>query len=110
MAMLIGGALSLVALAAGLASLLLALRQTAPGRRKAIAAVVLALPLVGFLGSRPMSAGDVPAIHDVTTDPAHPPQFRALALRADHLAGEIGRASCRGRVGQYVYISGVGGI
>lgn len=87
MAMLIGGALSLVALVAGLASLLLALRQTAPGRRKAIAAVVLALPLVGFLGSRPMSAGDVPAIHDVTTDPAHPPQFRALALRADNLAG-----------------------
>ncbi|MBA4163248.1 MAG: DUF1499 domain-containing protein [Erythrobacter sp.] len=87
MAMLIGGALSLVALLAGLASLLLALRRTAPGRRKALAAVVLALPLVGFLGSRPMSAGDVPAIHDVTTDPANPPQFRALALRADNLAG-----------------------
>src|SRR3546814_3427042 len=79
--------LSRVALLAGLASLLLALRQTAPGRRKAFAAVVLALPLVGFLGSRPMSAGDVPAIHDVTTDPANPPQFRALALREDNLAG-----------------------
>lgn len=87
MAMLIGGALSLVALLAGLASLLLALRRTAPGRRKALAAVVLALPLVGFLGSRPMSAGDAPAIHDVTTDPVNPPQFRALALRADNLAG-----------------------
>src|SRR3546814_4305150 len=34
MAMLIGGALSLVALAAGLASLLLALRHTTPGSRK----------------------------------------------------------------------------
>jgi len=86
-ALLLGGALSLVALIVGLASLLLALQRASPGRHKALAAIVLALPLVGFLGSRPMSAGDVPAIHDVTTDLANPPQFRALPLRADNLAG-----------------------
>ena len=37
--------------------------------------------------SRPMAAGEVPAIHDVTTDIANPPQFERLPLRADNLAG-----------------------
>lgn len=87
MAMLLGGALSLAALLAGLASLLLALRRAVPGRRKALAAIVLAMPLVAFLGSRPLAAGDAPRIHDVTTDVASPPQFSVLALREDNLAG-----------------------
>src|SRR3546814_15886314 len=88
--------LSLVALLAGLASLLLALRRTVPGRRKALAAVVLALPLVGFLGSRPMSAGAVPAIHDVTTDPANPPPFRALRSEERRVGDEC-VSTCRSR-------------
>ncbi|OGS52360.1 MAG: hypothetical protein A3J40_13185 [Erythrobacter sp. RIFCSPHIGHO2_12_FULL_63_10] len=86
-ALLLGGGIALLALLAGLTSVLMPPRGAAARRGRAIAAIVLAVPLVGFLGSRPMSAGDVPAIHDVTTDPANPPQFRALTLRADNLAG-----------------------
>ena len=50
-------------------------------------AVLIALAYAGFLLSRPMSAGDIPAIHDITTDLADPPAFSTLKLRADNLAG-----------------------
>ena len=49
-------------------------------------AVVSAL-YVGFLATRPLAAGDAPAIHDVTTDLSNPPRFEALPLRDDNLSG-----------------------
>lgn len=51
------------------------------------AAVIVALAYAGFLLSRPLSAGDIPAIHDITTDLVDPPAFKTLPLRADNLAG-----------------------
>ncbi len=48
------------------------------------AALVLAVGYCGYLWSWLAVAARVPAIHDVTTDPADPPEFRALALRADN--------------------------
>lgn len=39
----------------------------------------------GFLLNQAMVARSVPAIHDVSTDLADPPQFKLLAIRADNL-------------------------
>jgi Protein of unknown function (DUF1499) len=58
-----------------------------PARGKLLAAIAVSLAFVGFLASRPMAAGDVPAIHDITTDLANPPQFEALKVREDNLVG-----------------------
>ena len=46
--------------------------------------LIVALGFVGYLGSYVMKARSVPAIHDVTTDLADPPQFSQLSLRADN--------------------------
>ena len=86
-AMLGGALLALIALLAGLLGLFLSRGGAAPNRRSALIAVLLALPLVGFIASRPLMAGEVPAIHDITTDLANPPAFQTLPLRADNLAG-----------------------
>ena len=85
---LLGGALiALLALLAGIAALVLGRGSGAGGRGKLLAALAVSLVYVGFIASRPLAAGDIPAIHDVTTDLANPPQFEALTLRADNLAG-----------------------
>jgi uncharacterized protein (DUF1499 family) len=84
-ALLGGGLIALVALLTGLAAL--TKRGAAGGRGKLLAAIAVSLVYVGFIASRPLAAGDIPAIHDVTTDLANPPQFEALNLRADNLAG-----------------------
>lgn len=86
-AMLAGGLLAFVALLAALASIVAGRGTAFPSRGKALIALALSLAFVGFLGSRPLVAGDAPAIHDVTTDLANPPQFEVLPLRADNLAG-----------------------
>lgn len=87
MAFLGSGLVALVALVLGLAALLVGRGQALPSRGKLLAAMALSLALFGFLASRPAASGDVPAIHDVTTDLANPPQFEAIKLRADNLAG-----------------------
>lgn len=46
--------------------------------------LVVALGFIGYLGSYVVIGRSVPAIHDVTTDLADPPQFSQLALRADN--------------------------
>jgi hypothetical protein len=46
--------------------------------------MVLGLAMMGWLLSYVYVARSVPAIHDVSTDLADPPQFQALALRADN--------------------------
>lgn len=86
-ALLGGGLVALVALILGLASLFAGRGAVWPSRRKAWVGIVVSLLYVGFLASRPLVAGDAPAIHDVTTDLASPPQFEILPLRADNLTG-----------------------
>jgi hypothetical protein len=76
------------ALAMLLAIIALVIRgEPLPGRTRLLAALAVSAVLVGFLASRPMTTGDVPAIHDITTDLANPPQFEALKVREDNLAG-----------------------
>lgn len=86
-ALLGGGLVALLALVLGLGSLFSGRGAAAPSRRTAWIGIAVALLYVGFLGSRPLAAGDAPAIHDVTTDLASPPQFEVLPLRADNLVG-----------------------
>jgi hypothetical protein len=82
-----GGVLALLALILGLAALVAGRKAVSPGRAKALGSAVVSLLYVGFLATRPLAAGDAPAIHDVTTDLSDPPRFEALPLRADNLAG-----------------------
>lgn len=59
---------------------------------------LLAAPLVGYAASFVSQAQKVPAIHDVTTDLANPPQFSAIKLRADlnQTVPDGGRAELKG--------------
>jgi Protein of unknown function (DUF1499) len=81
------GLLAAIALLLGILALLVGRKQALPSRGKLLAAIAVSLAFVGFLASRPMSAGEVPSLHDITTDLANPPQFEAITLRADNLAG-----------------------
>lgn len=83
----LGGLVALVAFVLGVIGLLLGLRHRSPARGRAILAIVLSLPFVAFIATRPALSGKVPAIHDITTDLANPPAFTKLPLRADNLAG-----------------------
>jgi uncharacterized protein (DUF1499 family) len=87
MAFLGGGLLAALALLLGIAALVIGRRQALPSRARLLAAIAVSLAFVGFLASRPMANADVPAIHDITTDLANPPQFEAIRLREDNLAG-----------------------
>lgn len=82
-----GGLLAMLAALSGLAALIIGRNQ--PGLRTArlLGAVAISAIYAGFLLSRPMAAGEIPAIHDVTTNLTDPPRFAALPLRADNLAG-----------------------
>lgn len=86
-ALLIGGAIAALALILAVVGLLMGRRRGFPARGPAIVGLVLSLLFVGFLASRPLTAGSAPAIHDVTTDLADPPTFETLPLRPDNLAG-----------------------
>lgn len=100
---LLGGVLiALVALILGSASLFAGRGTAWPSRRTAWTGIVLSLVYVGFLGSRPLVAGDAPALHDITTDLANPPQFEVLPLRADNLAG-VGTAENWRRIHRQAY-------
>ena len=50
-----------------------------------IMGMIVALGYAGWMLSWVYTARSVPAIHDVSTDLADPPQFRMLALRTDNL-------------------------
>lgn len=86
-ALLGGGLIAALALILGIASLAAGRKTANPARGRGIAGIAISLAYVGFLASRPLMAGDAPAIHDVTTDLANPPQFEVLPLRPDNLAG-----------------------
>lgn len=87
MALGAGGLMALIAVLLGLAALIAGRKTVWPGKRRVIAALAVSALFAGFLVSRPMTAGEAPAIHDITTDLANPPQFQVLPLRADNLAG-----------------------
>ena len=82
-----GGLLALVAFVLGLCGLILNLRHPTSTRSRAILALVLSMPFVAFIVTRPAMSGTVPAIHDITTDLANPPEFTKLPLRPDNLTG-----------------------
>ncbi|MBN8499814.1 MAG: DUF1499 domain-containing protein [Sphingomonadales bacterium] len=82
-----GGGIALLALVSGLAGLIASRRSASPGRRGGVVAILFSAGYVAFLVSRPLVAGEVPAIHDITTDLADPPRFEVLQLRKDNLAG-----------------------
>lgn len=85
--LLIGAAIAAVALVMALVSLFLGRGGRARSRGKTLAALVISLLFVGFIASRPLTSGKAPAIHDITTDLADPPQFATLSLPADNLRG-----------------------
>ena len=58
-----------------------------PSSGLTLGAAAIAVLYTGFILTRPLSAGDAPALHDVTTDLANPPQFQQIRMRADNLAG-----------------------
>src|SRR5690606_20609143 len=47
--------------------------------------IIVALGFISYLGNYGVARMSLPAIHDITTDLADPPQFSALNLRADNL-------------------------
>lgn len=86
-ALLGGGLISALALIFGILGLVAGRKATNPAWGRGIASVAISFAYVGFLATRPLVAGDAPAIHDITTDLANPPQFEVLPLRSDNLAG-----------------------
>jgi uncharacterized protein (DUF1499 family) len=90
-----GGAVCVLAILAGFFALILGRGGRGSRQKKAFIGVLLALPLVAFLASRPMAAKGVPAIHDITTDLDNPPMFATLPLRKDNRAGLKSEAEYR---------------
>lgn len=82
-----GGLFAALALLLGLFALFAARGQPLRSRGRLLAATAVSLVFVGFLATRPMAAGDAPALHDISTDLADPPRFEVLKLREDNLAG-----------------------
>ncbi len=86
-AMLIGALIGAVAVLIAVVSLLMSLRNKGASRAPAVIALVLTVPFVAFIATRPAAADGAPPIHDITTDLASPPAFSALTIRDDNLAG-----------------------
>lgn len=83
---LAGGLIAVIGLLVGVIALVLAFKNGG-SKKAALFGLLLALIHIGFLGSRAAAGGDVPPIHDISTDLANPPEFVELSLRADNLAG-----------------------
>ncbi len=86
-ALLGGGLISALALILGIAGFAAGRKGANPSWRRGMAGAAISFAYIGFLATRPLVAGDAPAIHDITTDLANPPQFEVLSLRSDNLAG-----------------------
>lgn len=78
----VGGALVFLI---GLVYLVIAMRSDlGRNRNLVILSMILGLVPVGIMGPQMASAGDVPPIHDITTDTTNPPAFVAIvSLRKD---------------------------
>ncbi|MBM3595909.1 MAG: DUF1499 domain-containing protein [Alphaproteobacteria bacterium] len=85
--MLVGGALALVAILLGLVALSIVWAGRTDGARTALAGLVPALLVFGFLAMSAAGGAGYPALHDASTDLADPPEFGVLELRKDNLAG-----------------------
>jgi uncharacterized protein (DUF1499 family) len=63
----------------GLVYLVIAMRSDlGRNRNLVIVSMILGLVPVGIMGPQMAAAGDVPPIHDITTDTANPPEFVAI--------------------------------
>ncbi|MGV0036505.1 MAG: DUF1499 domain-containing protein [Candidatus Azotimanducaceae bacterium WSBS_2022_MAG_OTU7] len=63
----------------GLVYLVIAIRSDlGRNRNLVLVSMILGLVPVGIIGPQMAAAGDVPAIHDITTDTANPPAFVAI--------------------------------
>jgi uncharacterized protein (DUF1499 family) len=78
MASLLGGVLALIAA-------IIHSRKGSGSVKHILIALLLAAPLLGYVGYFFKAASAVPPIHDVTTDLNNPPEFVKLSLRADNL-------------------------
>lgn len=75
------------ALLVAIIALILNWRAGWPARRVALIGFLFAAGFVGSLAFTVLSAGDVPMIHDATTDLADVPQFETIELPEDNLRG-----------------------
>jgi len=85
-AILAGALISIVAILTAAIALVLIIKNGG-SKKAALTGLLVSLVYIGFLGSRAAAGGDAPAIHDISTDLANPPQFSVLSLRSDNLAG-----------------------
>ncbi|MEP5938439.1 MAG: DUF1499 domain-containing protein [Erythrobacter sp.] len=85
--MLMGALAAVLACVLALISLLMSLRGKGASRAPAAMALILAVPFVAFIATRPAAADGAPAIHDITTNLAAPAEFQSLTVREDNLAG-----------------------
>ena len=75
------------ALLVAIIALILNWRAGWPARRVALIGFLFAAGFVGSLAFTVLSAGNVPMIHDATTDLADVPQFETIELPEDNLRG-----------------------
>ncbi len=79
---------AVLAVLIALTALVIAWRRPAPGAAsKALTGILPAALLLGVVLSIVIPTSKYPALHDITTNLADPPQFEALELRKDNLAG-----------------------
>lgn len=83
---LAGALIAIVAILTGAIALILIFKNGG-SKKAAFVGLLVALIYISFLGSRAAAGGGVPAIHDISTDLANPPQFVEISLRSDNLAG-----------------------
>ena len=79
------GLVALIALIVAIVGIILDRRKDRKTRWPLLGiGTLVSLGFIGYLASYAMTIASLPAIHDVTTDLADPPQFSALTLRADN--------------------------
>lgn len=83
---LAGALMAVIGILVGVIALVFAFKNGG-SKKAAFIGLALALIYVGFLGSRAAAGGDVPPIHDISTDLINPPEFVELSLRSDNLTG-----------------------
>ncbi len=79
------GLVALIALIVAIVGIILDRRKDRKTRWPLLGiGTLVSLGFIGYLASYAMTLASLPAIHDITTDLADPPQFSALTLRADN--------------------------
>ncbi|GAA0488564.1 hypothetical protein GCM10009096_34410 [Parasphingorhabdus litoris] len=79
------GLVALIALIVAIVGILLDRRKERKTRWRLLGlGTIVSLGFIGYLASYAMTLASLPAIHDITTDLADPPEFSALTLRADN--------------------------